>query len=522
MTSTYLSYLTFERTYGRPLEPVDTSSISLSSDIASETRYFANNIGKVSTGKELVADRRLFEFAMTAFGLKDQIDNPDLIAQVLDEGIFDPFTPFTAEQRAAGRGANPINELAEAFWFSEDFILPSIRTEAIDAAVSSVIIRYAGATQGGDQAKIDAEIDYFRNNAKLLTSGKDLVANERLFRFVRAAFDIQEDAGNGELIAKALDAGVYNPGAGVAKQDSLANTLQDSRFRTLAQAFAFNELGDQNTRNFDFVNSVVARYEREALEEQQRIERERLVPPSRTNRMFQRDIDYFRENIAKATSVEALLADERLYRFVMTAYDLESQISSKGLIRKVLEGGVADEKSLANTLIDKKFRELAAGLGYAEVGDRNVRNPNFAQDVIDRFARAKLESNAGEDNIGVRLAAYFDRKGPGITSWFSILGDRALREVAFTAFDFPNEMQQTDPDKLARLFEQRMNVEDFKDPEKRAAFIKRFTLMYDIRNGAPGTSSNTLALYGIDPTLDGGGGSGIVSIDPATLGATLF
>jgi hypothetical protein len=515
MTSTYLSYLTFERNYGRPLEPIKTEAAEGRRDLEAEEAYFRANIGKVSTGAELVKDERLLNYALTAFGLADKAGEPELIAQVLDEGVFDPFGD---EARFAANSGSEIDTLARSFWFSDKLVFDFEKQEAIDKAAS----RFVGRTQLTGAALTSA-INYFRANAPAVLSGEQLAQDDKLLSFVLTAYDLTGEQDNRELIGKALDAGFYNPSAGQLAEDSLANTLTDSRFKTFARAFAFAEIGHGNVRNPKFLDSVVSNFNRETLkaEAQEAQDTGRKLPLAKFN---EREIAYYRENISKVRSADDLLSDERLYRFALTAFDLESQIDSRALVKKVLEEGVADSDSLANKLVDKKFRDFARAFAFAENGDRNVRNPNFAEEVIGKFRRVKLEGDAGEDNIGVRLAAYFDRKASGLTSWFSVLGDKALREVVFTALDLPDAMQRTNPDKLAEIFEDRLNLDDIKDPEKREKFLQRFTLMYDIRNGAPGTVSNTLALYGIDPTLDAGGGGagGIVAIDPATLGATFF
>lgn len=236
----------------------------------------------------------------------------------------------------------------------------------------------------------------------------------------------------------------------------------------------------------------------------------------------QRESEYFRENIGKISTAEEFVADQRLYRYALTAFDLESQIFARALVEKVLEEGIQDPKALANQLVDRKWNTFARAFAFAEVGNFNTSNPDFVEGVIDRYERVKLEERLGEENIAVRLAVYGDRKLPGVSNWFTVLGDTALREVVFTALDLPPEVAGQNPDRLKALLEDRFDIEKFKDPEELDKFLQRFSLMYDIKNGAPGAVSNTLTLFGIDPTLDGGGGNGVVSIDPSTLGATFF
>ncbi|MEE4209506.1 MAG: DUF1217 domain-containing protein [Parvularcula sp.] len=518
MTSTYLSYLTFTRTYGKPLAPVKADEIDPSRSSELEADYFRQNIGKVSSGKELIADERLYAFALRAFGLEDQINNKEFMQNVFDQGVFDTTVEYSREDRLLGKAANPINKLAETFWFSEEFVLPQLKEQAIAKAADNLVNKYS-AKNGGLTGPVIAEVNYFTDLVVALRSGEDLVRDDRLFRFVLNALSMEEEYGNKELIAKALNAGVYNPGAGVLKTGAPANASNDSRFNTIARAFAFNEIGDQNTKNATFVDRVVDQYFAETAKIEQREERDAKVRRSAFPAQYTREMEYFKENIGKVGSLDEFLDNDRLYRFALIAFDLESQIPYKGLIKKVLKEGVAEKDALANKLADPKFKVFARALGFAEEGTKNVRNPNFAAEVLENYKRVRVETDAGEDNVGVRLAAYFERRAPVITNWFAVLGDRALREVAFAAFDLPNEMQQTNPDRLVKILESRFDIEDLQDPDKLQKFIKRFTLMYDIRanKDANGGGSPVLQLYGGGG--GGGGGSGIISIDPATKGA---
>jgi len=57
-----------------------------SSVVAREAAYFEENIGKIQTAEDLVADRTLLKVALEAFGLGDDIDNKFFIRKVLEDG----------------------------------------------------------------------------------------------------------------------------------------------------------------------------------------------------------------------------------------------------------------------------------------------------------------------------------------------------------------------------------------------------------------------------------------------------
>ena len=232
-----------------------------------------------------------------------------------------------------------------------------------------------------------------------------------------------------------------------------------------------------------------------------------------------REIEYFSEKIGEISNADELIADQRLYRFALTAFGLESQFFAKGLIKKVLDEGVQDQRSLANRLADRKFRQFASAFAFAEVGDFNVKKPEFVAGVVDKYLSITAETKAGENNIATRLGLYFDRVSPGLTSWYGVLADKALREVVRVAAGLPPQIDTLNPDRLVELYESRFDLEDFKDPAKRDAFIRRFSVLYDIENGAPGAQSQRAALF---QPLSSSSGPQIITIDPATLRAGAF
>ncbi len=92
--------------------PQQTKVFNKSPQIVRDTEYFEQNIGAVTTAKELVSDRRLLRVALGAFGLSDQINNRALLEKVFVEGTQD-------RGALANRlGDNRYKQLADAFGFA--------------------------------------------------------------------------------------------------------------------------------------------------------------------------------------------------------------------------------------------------------------------------------------------------------------------------------------------------------------------------------------------------------------------
>jgi hypothetical protein len=108
--------------------------------------------------------------------------------------------------------------------------------------------------------------------------------------------------------------------------------------------------------------------------------------------------------------------------------------------------------------------------------------------------KQKLETQQGETNDGTRLALYFARKAPQITSLYSILGDKALFQVVSTAFNLPSQMAGIPPEKQIKVLEKFINPKDLGDPQKVDKLVRRFTAMYDMKNKL--TQSPALQILG--------------------------
>ncbi len=79
---------------------------------------------------------------------------------------------------------------------------------------------------------------------------------------------------------------------------------------------------------------------------------------------------------------------------------------------------------------------------------------------------------------------------PTLTSFYEVLADPALARVVRTALSLPDSFASADIDKQVKLFESKLNLEDFSDPEKLGEFLTRFTSLWEISNpSAPAQAS---------------------------------
>ena len=203
----------------------------------------------------------------------------------------------------------------------------------------------------------------------------------------------------------------------------------------------------------------------------------------------ERESAHYLENIGNVKSVDDFFADDRLYRYAMKAFGLDDMSYAKAFVRKVLEEGIDDQSSLANRLSDPRYRDFAEAFNFARYGSATTTFGRTQQGTVDRYVRQTLEEDAGQQNEGVRLALYFQRKAPDIERTMDILADPALLKVVQTALGISPLTASADIDKQAAMISARLDVADLKDPGKLGDFLARFTSLWELQNGDPMAST---------------------------------
>ncbi len=223
--------------------------------------------------------------------------------------------------------------------------------------------------------------------------------------------------------------------------------------------------------------------------------------------LVSRETEYYLENISKVTSANEFINDDRLFRYAMSAHGLSDMSYAKAFMRKVLEEGVDASDSFANNLADRRYRDFATTFNFARYGETATAFTRTQQGTVDLYIRQTLETDAGAENQGVRLALYFQRKAPELTSVYGILADRALLEVVQTALNIPPEVSFQDLDRQAEAIGKRLDIEDFKDPEKMGRFLEQFSALWDINSpqssnaNVPSISIGTPLQFGLSSSL---------------------
>lgn len=220
-----------------------------------------------------------------------------------------------------------------------------------------------------------------------------------------------------------------------------------------------------------------------------------------TDPTVQRETQYFQANIGKIKSVDDLLKNDKLYTYVMKAFGLGDMTYAKGLIRKVLTGGVSSSKSLASTLNDPRYKALATAFNFAANGAATTSSASVQKTTVNDYVEQALETKAGKTSHGAQMALYFQRMAPNITSAYNILGDKTLLNVVETAFGLSSSISFQNIDQQAKTISGLLKVGDLQKPAYLQKIIERFTANYDAQNPTSVSATPTNVLQVSSPGI---------------------
>jgi len=256
---------------------------------------------------------------------------------------------------------------------------------------------------------------------------------------------------------------------------------------------------------------------------------QRTLPTQRaahagTNQL-ERDLAHFRERIGRIDTAEALVADRTVLKVALGAFGLRDDLDNRFFVRKVLEGGERDPRSLANRLSDPRYAALAGAFGFGDPDGPRTTTADFASSIAARYRSRDFEAAVGRADPDMRLALSLERELSDLVTrtrspkarWYSVLAHPPLRTVFETALGLPKTTGTLDIDRQLEVFRSKADayfgtgeVADFLAPEALASLRNQFLVragsvessgplqggVLTLLAGASGSGSILATLYG--------------------------
>lgn len=445
-----------------------------------KANYYENTIANITNVDAFLVDDKLLSVALVAAGLDPSLQSKIQLREVLTSDLND------ANSVANTLEAPGYRLLAASFNFETDGTV-SVGTTAQTVTQSAQTI--TAFFTGYDDAAIaaeDRETAYIKLLLPNMGSITDLQNNSRVYNYALKAYGIDPATTSKTTIRNILQSDLNNPA-------SFANASRDPRFKALAAAFNFGTDGlAQPAKAAQSKNAILAMAQV-------------VVAKAGTDKTLQDqakgEATYYSKAILDIGSVDQLLENIVLVDFALRATGLEKEKLSNEVLKKILTSNPLDAKSFVNLPENRKYRALAAAFNFdadGSVPPTAVRQAQTRSDTvatIDLYVRQTLELTVGEQSEGARLALYFQRKAPDITSAYSILGDKALFQVVRTAFGFPATMSNASIEVQAATITKKLDLADLKDSKKLDKFLVRYMAMYDITNSQNNAASFASILF---------------------------
>ncbi|MCL4066224.1 DUF1217 domain-containing protein [Pseudomonas sp. GX19020] len=223
----------------------------------------------------------------------------------------------------------------------------------------------------------------------------------------------------------------------------------------------------------------------------------------------QRDAQYFRNKIGTVTTADDLVSDRRLLKIALSAFGLEQDINAKAFVKKILSDGVDSPKDLSNRLADKSYRTFAASFGLDGARLPKTLDEGFADALLDQYYVRQFEAAVGEQNDSFRLALNAEREigklaaSPASedTKWFTIMGNKPLRQVLEKSFGLPAGFSNLDIDQQLRVLKSRAQsqfgastVSQFSESTKMEKLVRNFIVRESLTTMSNSPARNALVL----------------------------
>jgi len=167
LSTTTSTYLSIENNLARYQKMVASEPA-----VKTATEYYAANIGNVKSISDLVDNYRLLSYALTAYGLGDQVNNKALVTQVLEGG-------YTSSKALANTLSNPNwAKFAQAF----DFVGSGASSISTSSAVSTTETNYDEQSLESQQGQQDPGVQlalYFQRVAPTISSSYNVLGEHQ-------------------------------------------------------------------------------------------------------------------------------------------------------------------------------------------------------------------------------------------------------------------------------------------------------------------------------------------------------
>lgn len=394
------------------------AQVNKAASAQTEATYYQANIGNITSVDQLMANPRLYDVAVRSYGINPDLISKSTIRAVLTSDLSDPNSVANTLNNSAYQA------LAGAFNFNTDGSVNGTAQSAANTATT--VYQYFNAT--GTNASTQAaayKSQYYKSTIGTVSNVDDFLANNALVDVALTAFGLTPSLTSRTLVRQVLTSDLSDP-------NSVANQQTNTAYKKLAQAFNFNADGSINgsIQTTDQVNNLVNLYSNtfdDALQSSN-----------------DRAIAAYKSTVEGVTTVKDLLSGTA-YSFIMSAYGLDSDTTSKYTLTKVLTSDPNDPNSFANQTHNAAYIKLAQDFNFDANGNAKTANVAQTNSNLASTVTAYTLHNGGvvasgatatqQQTLAQTESNYYTSTIGSITNVDDFLKDQRLVNYALDAFN---------------------------------------------------------------------------------------
>ncbi|MAU94794.1 MAG: hypothetical protein CMP81_02730 [Fulvimarina sp.] len=442
MLSTFTTYQLYTRDQSRVLDRIAAEPVN-----QRLADYYRKTIGDVTSVKEFMDDYKLYSYAMTAYGLEDQIDSRALIRKVLESDLSDEksFANQLSDER--------YRDFAKAF----SFVTAADETDPVAQTNAQQQVMVEGYSEHRTKAAqaIAASANYYTENIGAVKTVSQFLDDDKLFSVALEAAGIDASIASKSFIREVLTGN---------KADQMA-AKGDGRYLLLATMLPFDAAGrapagglqDDGRAN----STAYLYYQQKGLE---------ASPQAAALQ-----VAYYESEIGSLASADELIENPRLLDLALTAVGLDPSIESPAYAWNILTSDRSDPKSVLNKMPETTTAEQTRKQQYTALAEMFRFNTDGSLDAgtsAQTAAQVASLTSAYLDNYGT-AAAEDDR----LSSSFYAANLASIGTVMDfmnkpTVYDYALKAVGLDPATESRSTIMRVLRSDPSDPNGYAAGLK--------------------------------------------------
>jgi hypothetical protein len=448
--------------------------------------YWEKHVADASTATEITSDDRMLDYVKTAFDLRDTL----LATSVASMMYSQTFAETIGN-----------TELLDYFNFQSDNTLADGDTAQTATQISSLASKYKTAFLADQTETMDTAVSNFETRISTVTNLDDFLTSNaddedednddvtEIWDVALRAYGIDPDEVSTSGLRKILSSDLDD-------KDSYANQLGDERYVNLVKAFNFDSEGDVDVPLLAQSENVTDDYADDYLSQKTRF----LTGTDYTDAQdaANEEIDYFKTQMETITSADELLSNDRLVNFLLESQDIDPESVTTDDLKQMFTSDLDDKDSYVNQQSDTAFAKIVSSFNFDIDGNMTsdtlgtVQQRGDVYNTVNNYYRQTMEEEQGDSNEGVRLALYFQRQAPTITSAYDILGDTALLSFFTSAYSLSDYFSSQDLEKQAATVKNFIDLDQLTDPDYVEKIIQRFTALYDTENGTTDSTALTI------------------------------